>query len=350
MPLPPPLAGPGGARVLLTGGAGYIGSHTFAALREAGHDPVILDSFANARDDIPARLELLTGAPVEVIRADVRDRAALDAAFAAHRFDAVIHFAALKAVGESATRPLDYIATNVGGLLVLLEAMRAAGVGRLVYSSSATVYAAETAPPFAEDAPRGTASTYGWTKLAGEEILERVAAAGGGWAIGCLRYFNPAGAHDSGLIGEDPNDIPNNLMPYIARVATGELPHLRIFGTDWPTPDGTGLRDYIHVADLAEGHVRSLESLLRTGQGHTLNLGTGRAHSVREVLAAYGRACGRVLPAHDAPRRPGDVAASWADPRRAAELIGFSARRDLDAMCRSSWNWISRRANARPGG
>jgi UDP-glucose 4-epimerase len=338
------------AHILLTGGAGYIGSHTFVALRAAGHEPVILDSFANARADIPARLELLTGAPVAVIRADVRDRAALDAAFAAHRFDAVVHFAALKAVGESATRPLDYIATNVGGLLVLLEAMRAAGVRRLVYSSSATVYAAQSAPPFAEDGPRGTASTYGWTKLAGEQILEQVAAGEPGWAIGCLRYFNPAGAHDSGLIGEDPNDIPNNLMPYIARVATGDLPHLRIFGTDWPTPDGTGLRDYIHVVDLAEGHVRSLEALLRTGQGHTLNLGTGRAHSVREVLAAYGRACGRALPAEEAPRRAGDVAASWADPRRAAELIGFRARRDLDAMCRSSWNWISRRDNARPAG
>lgn len=338
-----------GSRILLTGGAGYIGSHTYVALVEAGHEVVILDNFSNARDDVPARLEMITGRPVAVERADVLDKAALARIFAAHRFDAVVHFAALKAVGESVQKPLEYIETNVAGLLNLLGAMRDAGVFRLVFSSSATVYAESEVMPLAEDAPRGYASTYAWTKLAGEQILEQVARSDARWAFGVLRYFNPAGAHDTGLIGEDPQDIPNNLMPYIAKVAVGELPALNVFGNDYPTPDGTGVRDYIHVVDLARGHALSLAALIATGRGHVVNLGTGRGYSVMEMLAAYSRACGRDLPHAVAPRRDGDLAAYWGDPRLAEAELGFRAARDLDDMCSTSWGWISRRANAPRG-
>ncbi|MFA7432968.1 MAG: UDP-glucose 4-epimerase GalE [Gemmobacter sp.] len=332
-------------RILLTGGAGYIGSHTYVALKAAGHEVVILDNFSNARADVPARLELVTGAPVAVEQADVLDRAALARVFAAHRFDAVVHFAALKAVGESAEKPLEYIETNVTGLLNLLNAMRAAGVFRLVFSSSATVYAESEAMPLTEAAPLGYSSTYAWTKLAGEQILAQAAGSDPRWQIGVLRYFNPAGAHDSGLIGEDPQDIPNNLMPYIAKVAVGELPALTVFGGDYPTADGTGVRDYIHVMDLAEGHALSLAALLADAGGHVLNLGTGRGYSVLEMLAAYSRACGRELPHVTGPRRSGDLAAYWGDPRRAEAVLGFRARRGLDDMCATSWNWISRRRN-----
>lgn len=335
----------GMARILLTGGAGYIGSHTVVALAEAGHEAVILDSFANARPDVPERLELLIGRPLAVERADVCDSAALRRVLQDHRPEAVIHFAARKAVGESAKLPLDYIATNVGGLITLLQEMRAAQVFNLVYSSSATVYAESDVMPLTEAAPRGHASTYGWTKLAGEQILEQTASADPRWRFGVLRYFNPAGAHPSGLIGDDPDGIPNNLMPYIARVAAGRLAALSVFGTDYPTPDGTGVRDYIHVMDLAEGHVASVQALLTGAGGHVLNLGTGRGHSVLEVLAAYERACGRSLPWTAAPRRAGDLAAYWADPARAKAVLGFEARRDLDAMCRDDWAWISRRGN-----
>jgi UDP-glucose 4-epimerase len=330
-----------GLRILLTGGAGYIGSHTCAALVAAGHRPVILDSFVNARADVPDRLARITGTDLPVERADVRDRAALARVFAAHRFDAVVHFAALKSVAESVARPLDYADVNLGGLTRLLAAAAEAGVFRLVFSSSATVYAESDTMPLAEDAALGFASPYAWTKLVGEQLLAQVAAADPRWAFGVLRYFNPAGAHESGLIGEDPRDIPNNLMPYIARVATGDLPALRVFGDDYPTPDGTGVRDYIHVMDLAEGHVRSVEALAQTGAGHVLNLGTGRGASVLEMLAAYSRACGRTLPHQVAPRRAGDLAAYWGDPSAAARLLGFRATRDLDAMCATSWRWIS---------
>jgi UDP-glucose 4-epimerase len=333
------------ARILLTGGAGYIGSHTYVALTAAGHEVVILDNFANAREDVIPRLEMLTGQPVQLARADVCDPAAVAQVMATHRPEAVIHFAARKAVGESGQIPLEYIATNVGGLISLLQAMQAAGVFALVYSSSATVYAEAETMPLTEDAPRGYASTYAWTKLAGEQILEQTASADLRWRFGVLRYFNPAGANPSGLIGEDPEGIPNNLMPYIARVAAGRLGALRIFGTDYPTPDGTGVRDYILVMDLAEGHVASVQALLARSGGHVLNLGTGRGHSVLEVLTAYEAACGRPLPRQAAPRRAGDLAAYWADPTRARSELGFEARRDLAQMCRDDWAWISRRAN-----
>jgi UDP-glucose 4-epimerase len=331
--------------VLLTGGAGYIGSHTFVALRAAGYDAVILDDFSNARGDVPDRLEVITGAPVRVYRGDVRDARLLARVFAENRIGAVVHFAALKAAGESVGKPLDYIDVNVTGLVTLLKAMRAAGCGRLVFSSSATVYGTPEVLPVPETAPRGYANPYGFTKLVCEQILEQVAAADPGLAVATLRYFNPVGAHGSGLIGEDPQDFPNNLVPYIAEVALGRRAALNVFGDDWPTRDGTGVRDYIHVEDLARGHVLSLTRLVETGEGHTVNLGTGRGYSVLEMLRAYSRAVGRELPHVIAPRRPGDVAEVVADPSRAAALLGFRAEKGVDEMCASSWAFVSRRAN-----
>lgn len=334
-------------RILLTGGAGYIGSHAYVALAAAGYEVTILDNFSNAREDVPDRLELITGAPVRVIRADMLDLPALRDAFARDSFDGVVHFAALKAVGDSMERPLEYIRTNVGGLVNLLTAMEEAGVRRLVFSSSATVYGDPVRSPIPEDARRVVANTYGYTKLQGEMILEQIAAADPSWAFGTLRYFNPAGAHASALIGEDPFGKPNNLMPYIAKVAAGELEVLEVFGTDYPTPDGTGIRDYIHVEDLAEGHVLSLDHLMRTGQTHTVNLGTGTGYSVREVVAAFEAATGIAIPTRDAPRRPGDVPAYFGDPTLAGTLLGFRAVRDLQDMCRSAWAWQSRVRNGR---
>jgi UDP-glucose 4-epimerase len=334
-----------GQTVLLTGGAGYIGSHTFVALRAAGHDAVILDNFSNARGDVPDRLEVITGAPVRAYRGDVRDAALLARIFSENAIGAAIHFAALKAAGESVEKPLDYIDVNLGGLTALLKAMRDAGCFRLVFSSSATVYGTPEVLPVPETAPRGYANPYGFTKLACEQILEQVGAADPRWAIATLRYFNPVGAHASALIGEDPQDFPNNLVPYIAEVALGRRAALNVFGDDWPTRDGTGVRDYIHVEDLARGHVMSLGHLIATGQSHTVNLGTGRGYSVLEMLAAYSRAVGRHLPHVIAPRRAGDVAEVVADPSKAAALLGFRAEKGVDEMCASSWAFVSRRRN-----
>ncbi|MEM1385878.1 MAG: UDP-glucose 4-epimerase GalE [Pseudomonadota bacterium] len=334
-------------KILLTGGAGYIGSHTYAALSAAGHRAVILDDFSNARRSVTERLGGLTGAPVTIIDGDVNDAALLARIFAGHAIDAVIHFAAKKAVGESVAKPLDYAHVNIGGLTTLMQAMAAAGVFRLVFSSSATVYGDNAVPPTPEDAPLSWSSPYAFTKVACETILRQAMAAEDRWQIGILRYFNPVGAHPSGLIGEDPADIPNNLMPFIAKVATGELPEIRVFGNDYDTPDGTGLRDYIHVMDLARGHVLSLEALARTGESHLVNLGTGRAISVLEMIAAYSGACGRDLPYRIAPRRPGDVTIYQANAERAADLLGFRTELDLDAMCTSSWHWIQSSHNWR---
>ena len=331
--------------ILLTGGAGYIGSHTYVELAAAGFDVVILDNFSNSRPDVIDRLEVITGAPVTVYTGDVLDADVLDRIFTEHQIAAVIHFAALKAVGESAEKPLEYIQTNVSGMVNLLAAMKKHGVFRLVFSSSATVYGDPETLPIPEDAPRGYTNTYGFTKLVCEQILEQVAVSDPRWAFGTLRYFNPAGAHDTGLIGEDPNDIPNNLMPYIAKVATGELERLSVFGDDYDTPDGTGVRDYIHVVDLARGHVQSVRALIETGESHTVNLGTGQGYSVLEMLRAYERACGHELSHCIAPRRAGDVAACFADPSKARAVLGFRAERDLDDMCMTSWNWVSRRKN-----
>lgn len=324
--------------ILLTGGAGYIGSHTYLALREAGFEVLILDNFANAKPDVPARLQRIAGAPVTVLRGDVRDRAFVSSMFRENRIDGVVHFAALKAVGESIEMPVDYMQTNIGGLLNLLEAMEEADCRRLVFSSSATVYGDTEVQPIPEDHPRTATSPYAFTKLTGERILEQLSS---DWAVGILRYFNPVGAHASALIGEDPAGRPNNLVPFVAKVATGELREIAVFGDDYPTPDGTGIRDYIHVEDLAAGHVLSLKALIETGESHTVNLGTGRGSSVLEVIAAYSRACGRDLPYQIAPRRAGDVAVLTARPDRARDLLGFEAKRSLDEMCRSSWAWVS---------
>lgn len=326
------------AKILLTGGAGYIGSHTYLALIEAGFDVVILDSFANAKRDVPARLQDISGGAVQVYQGDVRNPADLDAVFADHTIDGVVHFAALKAVGESVQKPLDYMHTNVGGLLNLLAAMDKAQVRRIVFSSSATVYGDTDIQPIPEDHPRTYTSPYAYTKIAGEQILEQLPE---GWAVGILRYFNPVGAHRSAMIGEDPEDIPNNLVPYIAKVATGELAELAVFGDDYATPDGTGVRDYIHVEDLADGHVLSIKALIETGQSHTVNLGTGNGSSVMDVLRAYSDACGKDLPYRVVPRRAGDVAVLTARPEQAKAVLGFEAKRSLADMCQSSWAWVN---------
>jgi len=331
--------------ILLTGGAGYIGSHTYVELVAAGYDVVILDNFSNSRPEVIDRLEVISGAPVTVYTGDVLDPAVLERVFAERNIAAVIHFAALKAVGESAEKPIEYIQTNVSGLVNLLAAMKKHDVHRLVFSSSATVYGEPETMPIPEDAPRSYTNTYGFTKLVCEQTLEQVAASDQRWAFGTLRYFNPAGAHDTGLIGEDPNDIPNNLMPYIAKVATGELERLSVFGNDYETPDGTGVRDYIHVVDLARGHVQSVRALIESGESHTVNLGTGRGYSVLEMLKSYESACGHELAYSIAPRRAGDVATSFADLSKAHAILEFQAERDLDDMCRTSWNWVSRLKN-----
>lgn len=332
-------------QVLLTGGAGFIGSHTYVALKDAGYDVVILDNFSNARHSVLDRLEVITGAPVKVIEGDVLDAQLVGRVLAKNQFDAVIHFAALKAVGESIETPLDYMHTNISGLYTLLKAMKEAGLFSLVFSSSATVYGQPDQLPVCETASRSFTNPYGYTKFACEQSLEQIAASDPRWAFGVLRYFNPVGAHPSGLIGEDPNDVPNNLMPYIAKVATGELEQLSVWGDDYDTPDGTGVRDYIHVMDLAKGHVQSVGALLQSGQGHTVNLGTGKGYSVLEMLRAYEQAAGKKLPYRIAPRRAGDVAAVYGDPSLAKETLGFEAEQGLDDMCASSWNWVSRRKN-----
>lgn len=326
--------------ILLTGGAGYIGSHTYVALIEAGFDVTILDNFQNASRSVIDRLEALTGKPVSVADADVRDAATLGGLFSEHQFDAVVHFAALKAVAESVERPLDYFDVNISGLINLLRVMDAAGCRRIVFSSSATVYGVPDETPTPETAEFRAMNPYGQTKISGEQILTQLASADERWKVGILRYFNPAGAHPSKLIGEDPRDIPNNLMPYIAKVAAGELAELQVYGDDYDTPDGTGVRDYIHVDDLARGHVLSLGALLGDDQSHTVNLGTGVGNSVMEVVAAYKRASNREIASKIGERRAGDVPIYVARADKAEEILGFRTEKDLDEMCASSWAWI----------
>ena len=326
-------------QILVTGGAGYIGSHVVVALHEAGYRPVIFDNFNNARRDVPVRLAQIMGTAPSVIEGDIRDSACLDQAFQEHEVGGVIHLAAHKAVGESVAKPLAYFDNNVGGFLNLLGAMERAGCKRLVFSSSATVYGEPDETPTPETAPRRAMNPYGRTKIICEEMLQDLCAADPEWAVGVLRYFNPAGAHGSALIGEDPADIPNNLMPYIAKVATGALANISVFGNDYDTPDGTGVRDYIHVEDLAEGHVLSLAQL-RQGNGHLVNLGTGRGYSVLEMIAAYQRATNLQLPYEIVARREGDVPIYCAKTEKARDLLGFEAKRGLDEMCASSWAWM----------
>lgn len=326
-------------QILVTGGLGYIGSHTCVELLAAGHQPIAFDNLSNTTVAVKERVERIAGRPLPFIEGDIRDRAALDAAFAAHRFDAVIHFAGLKAVGESVAQPLRYYDNNVHGSVQLFEAMAAAGVKTLVFSSSATVYGDPATVPIREHFPLSATNAYGRSKLFIEEILRDQIKADPSWRIALLRYFNPVGAHESGLIGEEPNGIPNNLLPYIAQVAEGRRDKLSVFGDDYPTPDGTGVRDYIHVVDLAIGHVKTL-SKLATGPGVvTYNLGTGRGNSVLEMVRAFERASGKAVPFQIVARRPGDIASCYADPTLAESELDWKAERDVAQMCADSWRW-----------
>ena len=325
--------------ILVTGGAGYVGSHVVVELARAGHAPVVLDNFSNSTPAVLPRLQALAGRPVSCVTADVRDLTALRSAFHDHPITAVIHCAGLKSVGESQMRPLAYYDVNVGGTLALAEVMGEAGVATLVFSSSATVYGQPDNLPVAEDAPLRPQNVYGRTKRVVEDFLRDLARANANWRIAILRYFNPAGAHVSGMLGEASRGRPNNLVPLLCRIASGEFPELSIYGNDWPTPDGTGIRDYLHVQDLAEGHVKALAHLARTHGCVTLNLGAGRGHSVMEVVHAFEKSCGRKIGKAFAPRRAGDVASYYADPGEAEKLLQWTATRELEAICADAWRW-----------
>jgi UDP-glucose 4-epimerase len=327
-------------QILLTGGAGYIATHTCVELVAAGYQPVLVDNLSNSKLEAVRRVERITGAKLPFYQADIRDRAALDGIFAKHAIDAVIHFAGLKAVGESVAQPLRYFDNNVGGTIALCESMARAGVKKLVFSSSCTVYGDPASVPITESFPVGaTTNPYGRSKLMVEDILRDLFVSDPAWRMGLLRYFNPVGAHASGLIGEDPNGPPNNLMPFVAQVAVGKRPFVSVFGADYPTPDGTGVRDYIHVVDLALGHVAALRYLDGHAGVATVNLGTGRGTSVLEMIRAFEKASGRRVPFQIVGRRAGDIARVYADPSLAASLLGWRATRDLDAMCADTWAW-----------
>lgn len=325
--------------ILVTGGAGYIGSHTVVELIAAGHQVFILDNLCNSKASVLDRIERIAGRRPGFAQVDIRERAALRRLFVEHRFDAVIHFAGLKAVGESVANPFLYYDNNVSGSIALFDAMAEAGLKNLVFSSSATVYGDPQVVPIREDCPLSATNPYGRSKLMIEEILRDAARADPTWRIALLRYFNPVGAHASGLIGEDPNGIPNNLMPYVAQVAAGRLAELSVFGADYPTPDGTGVRDYIHVVDLAVGHLAALRTLAARPGVLTVNLGTGRGYSVLEMVQAFTVASGRPVPYRIVERRPGDVAQCYADPSLAREMLGWQATRGIDAMCADAWRW-----------
>jgi UDP-glucose 4-epimerase len=327
--------------ILLTGGAGYIASHACVALLNAGHEVVVLDNLSNSSPVALERVARICGKPPAFVEGDVRDVELLDRLFAERPIRAVMHFAGLKAVGESVEKPLEYYDNNVRGTLELLAAMRRAGVRTIVFSSSATVYGDPASVPIREDFPRSATNPYGRSKLMIEDILGDLDRAESGWNIARLRYFNPVGAHESGLIGEDPQGIPNNLMPFVAQVAIGRRERLSVFGSDYPTPDGTGVRDYIHVVDLAEGHLAALNWLEREGGLLTVNLGTGQGYSVLDMVQAFEQASGRPVPYEIVGRRPGDIAACWADPSLARELLGWEAKRGIDAMCADAWRWQS---------
>jgi UDP-glucose 4-epimerase len=331
--------------ILLTGATGYIASHTWLALEAAGHRVAGIDDFSNSSPEVLRRLAALGADVSRFVAADVRDRAALERLFGAEKIDAVVHFAALKAVGESVAEPLRYYAVNVGGLVALAEAMQAHGCKTIVFSSSATVYGQPEQLPLREDAKLSATSPYGATKLVSEGILRDLERADPAWRVALLRYFNPVGAHESGTIGEDPRGAPNNLMPYVAQVAVGKRPILQVFGNDYATIDGTGVRDYLHVMDLAEGHVAALDHLLAEAGSLTVNLGTGHGTSVLELVHAFERASGKRVPYEIVGRRPGDVAACYADASLAAQTIGWRARRGLDAMCADTWRWQTANPN-----
>ena len=330
------------ARLLVTGGAGYIGSHTAVALLEAGHEVVSLDNYSNSSPRALQRVQRIAGRPLVAVEGDVRDGTLLARLFAQHELDGVIHFAALKAVGESVAKPLAYYDNNVGGTLALLQAMQSAGLRRLVFSSSATVYGAPEQLPITEAAPIRTTNPYGATKAMVEQVLRDLAAADARWSVVSLRYFNPIGAHPSGEIGEDPSDIPNNLFPFICQVAAGKRGRLAVFGGDWPTADGTGVRDYLHVVDLAAGHLRAFDFAQRQAGFTPVNLGTGHGVSVLQLVRAFEAATGRAIPFSVVARRPGDIAACWADPSAAARLLGWRAERSIEQACADGWRWQSR--------
>ena len=329
-------------KVLVTGGAGYIGSHTVLLLLEAGQEVVVLDNLSNSSEESLRRVQALTGREMTFIKGDIRDSECLDALFADHEIASVIHFAGLKAVGESVAQPLRYYDCNVVGTVRLLEAMERAAVKTLVFSSSATVYGDPASVPIREDFPLSTTNPYGATKLHIEDMLRDLHTADESWNLVLLRYFNPAGAHESGQIGEDPQGTPNNLMPYIAQVAVGKRGKLSVFGGDYPTPDGTGVRDYIHVMDLAQGHLAALQALQDKGGLITTNLGTGRGYSVLEMVTAFAEASGRQVPYEIVARRPGDVAQCFADPSLALKVLGWKAERGIGDMCADYWRWQER--------
>lgn len=332
-------------KVLVTGGAGYIGSHTVVELVAAGYEPVIIDNFENSSPKVLEPLAELTGKEIPCIEADVCERASVEKVLREYEIDAVIHFAGLKAVGESTQKPIEYYRNNLDSTLSLLEAMREVGVKKLVFSSSATVYGLQETLPFVEPMPTSATNPYGWTKVMIEQILRDVVATKDGWNITALRYFNPVGAHPTGKMGEDPNGIPNNLMPYISQVAVGRREKLSVFGSDYPTEDGTGVRDYIHVVDLANAHVAALDHIDHPDEYKVYNIGTGEGVSVLGVVHAFERATGVTIPYELAPRRPGDVAANWADASLASAEIGWKAERTIEDACRDAWAWQSSHPN-----
>ena len=328
--------------ILVAGGAGYIGSHTCVELLEAGYDVVVVDNLYNASEESLKRVEKITGKSVTFYEADILDKEALNKIFDAHQIDAVIHFAGYKAVGESVAKPIEYYHNNMTGTLVLCDVMRAHGVKNIVFSSSATVYGDPAQIPITENCPKGQPTNpYGWTKSMLEQVLTDIHTSDNEWNVILLRYFNPIGAHESGRIGEDPQGIPNNLVPYVAQVAVGKRECLGVFGNDYDTPDGTGVRDYIHVVDLAAGHVKAIEKLKENPGVEIYNLGTGNGYSVLQVVAAFEKACGHAIPYEIKPRREGDIATCYCDPQKAKDDLGWVAKYGIDEMCEDSWRWQS---------
>ncbi len=331
--------------ILVTGGAGFIGSHTCVELLENGYDIVVLDNFLNSKPESLKRVKQITGKDFKFYEVDLLDKAAVDKIFDENEIDAVIHFAGLKAVGESVQKPLWYYHNNLTGTFNLCDSMAKHNVKKLVFSSSATVYGNPASVPIREDFPLSTTNPYGATKLMIENILRDLAVPDGDWSVALLRYFNPIGAHESGLIGEDPNGIPNNLMPYVAQVAAGKLECLSVFGNDYPTADGTGVRDYIHVVDLARGHIKAVERVLKTKGVDAYNLGTGHGYSVLDMVKAFSEVNGVTVNYKIAPRRPGDIPECYADPKKAKELLGWEAEFGLEKMCRDAWNFMVQNPN-----
>lgn len=333
--------------ILVTGGAGFIGSHTCVALTQAGYEVIIVDNYYNSSPKSLARINELCGKALKFYECDIRDKAGMDKIFKENKIEAVIHFAGLKAVGESCRKPIEYYDNNIGGTLVLCDVMRENGCKNIVFSSSATVYGMHNVSPLKETMQTGgTTNPYGTTKYMIEIILEDIYKSDNEWNVTLLRYFNPIGAHKSGRIGENPNGIPNNLMPYITQVAIGKLPELSVFGDDYDTPDGTGVRDYIHVVDLAEGHVKALDNILEGGKGvQVFNLGTGHGYSVLDIVKAFEKASGKKVPYKIVARRPGDIATCYSDPSKAKEVLGWEAKRGLAEMCEDSWRWQSQNPN-----